>query len=131
MAEPHRHPTSGVDRSPDPSTVTILVAGRSGGTILVRIVGRLDAHAAPRLSRELAAASRLLRRGPPRLTLDLSGISYLDDACLEVLLELQDRLAVESGELELQSPTAAVVRLLHEAHLHGSARRPATDPADR
>lgn len=124
MAEPHRRPTSGVARSPDPPTVTILATGRSGGGTLVRIVGRLDARSAPRLTRELAAAGRLPGSAPPRLTLDLSGVTYLDDAGLDVLLELQDSLAAESGELELQSPTAAVVRLLHEAHLQGSARRP-------
>jgi len=123
MAEPHRHQPSGVDRSPDPSTSTVLIARRPGGGTLIRIVGRLDAQSAPRLSRELAAAGRLPRRGPRRLTLDLSDVTYLDDIGLEVLLELQDRLVAESGELELQSPSAAVVRMLHEAHLHGSARR--------
>lgn len=121
MAEPHRHPASAADRALGSSTVTILVAGRSGGGTLVRIIGRLDAREAPRVARELAAVNRLPRRGPPRLTLDLSGVRYLDDAGLEVLLQLQERLTAEGGELELQSPTAAVVRLLHEAHLHGAA----------
>lgn len=123
MAQPHRHQAGAGGPSADPSTVTILAAGRPGGGTLIRIVGRLDATAAPRLARELAAVNRLPRRGPPRLTLDLSGVSFLDDAGLEVLLDLQDRLAAESGELELQSPTADVVRLLHEAHLYGSAGR--------
>ncbi len=124
MAQPHRHRINGVGPSPDPSTVTLLVAGHSGGGTLVRIVGRLDVHSAPRLATELAAASRLPRRGPPRMTLDLSGVTFLDDAGLQVLLDLQDRLVAQSGELELQSPTAAVVGMLHEAHLQGSSPPP-------
>ena len=129
MADPHRQPASAAARSPGSPTVTIMVAGRAGAGTLVRIVGRLDAREAPRVARELAAVNRLPRRGPPRLTLDLSGVSYLDDTGLEVLLQLQDRLAAQGGELELQSPTAAVVRLLHEAHLHGAAglRAPARE----
>lgn len=120
MAQPDRREVAGLSRRDAPA-VSVLVAGRSGGDALVRIIGRLDRHAAPRVAGELAAAGRLPRRGPPRLTLDLSEVSFVDEAGLQMLLDLQDRLVAESGELVLQSPTAAVIRLLHEAHLHGPA----------
>ncbi len=124
MAQPDRRSTTVPFRSGAPQTASVQIVGRSGADALIRVVGRLDEHAAPRVARELAAASRLPRRGPPRLVLDLSGLSYLDEAGLQVLLDLQDRLMAASGALELQSPSAAVVRLLHETYLQGSARRP-------
>jgi anti-sigma B factor antagonist len=121
MAQPDRPGWNGARRTLEPPTVSVLVAGRSGGDVLVRIVGRLDRQAAPRVARELATLGRPPRRTPLRLTLDLSGVSYLDEAGLTVLLNLQDRLLAQSGDLELQAPTAAVVRLLHETYLHGAA----------
>jgi anti-anti-sigma factor len=123
MAHPDRPEVIGSSHK-DPPEVSVLVAGRSGGDTFVRIVGRLDENSAPRVNRELAAVGRLHRRGPPRLVLDLSGVSYVDEAGLQVLLDLQERLVAESGDLVLQSPTAAVIRLLHEAHTDGTARRP-------
>ncbi|WP_420122940.1 STAS domain-containing protein [Nakamurella sp.] len=61
------------------------------------------------------------------MAIDLSGVTFIDGAGLQVLLDLQDRLAGLSGELELLSPTPAVVGLLHEAHIHGTAGLPGTD----
>lgn len=121
MAEPLRpHPAS-TDRMGYPEDPIVQVVGRAGTRTIVRVAGRLDARAAPTLARELVAATPPPRRGPPRLAIDLSGVTYLDGAGLQVLLDAQDRLAAQSGELELMSPTPAVVGLLHEAHLHGTA----------
>lgn len=121
MAEPQRRAPSRADRSRGTADLTVEVAGRSGTRIVIRVTGRLDARVAPTLARELAEATRSPRRGPPRIALDLSAVTYIDVVGLQVLLDAQDRLAAESGELELLSPTAAVVRLLHEAHLHGTS----------
>ncbi len=130
MAEPHRPAPAHVHRPHGHSSMTITVAGRAGARTVVRVAGKLDGRVAPRLARELAAAARSSRRGPARLALDLSGVTYVDGACLQVLLDLQDRLATEFGELELLSPTAAVVRLLHEAHLQGPVRSGRPVPGD-
>ena len=40
---------------------------------------------------------------------------------------LDAAMAARSGELELLSPTPAVVGLLHEAHIHGTAGLPDAD----
>jgi len=121
MAQPLRPDAAGADRTNRPHGLMIRVVGHSGARTVVLISGRLDARAAPILARELAAATPAPRRGPPQLAIDLSGVRYIDGAGLQVLLDVQDRLAGQSGELELLSPTPAVVGLLHEAHLHGTA----------
>lgn len=127
MAEPWRTDAAGPDRIGRPSGLSLRVVGHSGGRTVVHVAGRLDARAAPTLARELAAATPPPRRGPPQLAIDLSGVTYIDGAGLQVLLDLQDDLAARSGELELLAPTPAVVGLLHEAHIHGTAGRPAAD----
>lgn len=131
MAEPRRRDPADLDGPADRAApligLTIEVGGYSGARTVVRIAGRLDARAAPLLARELAAATRSSRLRPPQLAIDLSGVTFIDGAALQVLLDAQDRLTAEAGELELLAPTAAVVRLLHEAHIHGTADRPSTD----
>lgn len=127
MAEPWRPEPAALDRIRRPSGLSIRVVGHSGARTVVRVVGRLDTRTAPTLAHELAAAIPAPRRGPPQLAIDLSGVTFIDGAGLQVLLDLQDRLAGFSGELELLSPTPAVVGLLHEAHIHGTAGLPGTD----
>ena len=117
MAEPHQPEPARGHPSFGSASMSIEVVGKAGARTVVRVSGHLDGRVAPRLARELASAARSPRRSPPRLALDLSGVTYVDGACLQVLLDLQERLAAEYGELELLSPTAAVVRLLHEADL--------------
>ena len=127
MAQPLRPDADGADRTSRARGLLIRVVGHSGARPVVRIAGRRDAGAAPILAHALAAATPAPRRGPPRLAIDLSGVTYIDGAGLQVLLDLQDRLAGLSGELELLAPTPAVVGLLHEAHIHGTAGLPGTD----
>lgn len=127
MAEPWRPDAAGPERMGRPGDLSIRVRGRSGARTVVHVAGRLDARAAATLARELAAATPPPRRGPPQLAIDLSGVTYVDGAGLQVLLDLQDHLAAQSGELELLAPTPAVVGLLHEAHIHGTAALPGTD----
>lgn len=127
MAVPRRSDTADAGWPCRPAGLTIEVAGHSGARTVVRIAGRLDARAAPVVARQLADATRSPRRGPPRLAIDLSGVTYIDGTGLQVLLDAQDRLADEAGELELLSPTPAVVGLLHEAHIHGTAGLSGTD----
>ena len=127
MAEPWRPAVAGSERIGRPGGLSIQVLGRSGGRTVVRVAGRLDARAAATLARELAAATPPPRRGPPQLAIHLSGVTFIDGAGLQVLLDLQDQLAARSGELELLSPTPAVVGLLHEAHIHGTAGLPDAD----
>ena len=131
MAQARRSDPTGAAPPAGPAELTIEVAAPGGGRTVVRIAGRLDARTAPDLARALATATPAPRRGPPQLAIELSGLRYVDGTGLQVLLDAQDRLAAESGELELLSPTPAVVGLLHDAHIHGTAGLPGSDcPAD-
>ena len=127
MAQPRRSDSAGADRPGQPGNLIIQVVAHSGARRVIRVAGRLDARAAPALARELAAAAPSPGGGPPQLAIDLSGVTYIDGTGLQVLLDAQERLTADSGALELLSPTPAVVGLLHEAHIHGTAGLPGTD----
>lgn len=134
MAQPWRPDAAGPDRAGRPDGLSVRITAGPGARTVVQIAGRLDARAAATLASTLAAATPPARRGPPELAIDLSGLTGIDGAGLQVLLDLQDRLAGRSGELEILSPTPAVIGLLHEADLHGTADlrgidRPGSAPA--
>jgi len=87
---------------------------------LVLVRGAIDKVSAPDLERELAGVfGTLASVEPPRVMLDLAGVTFLDQIGLDTLLHLQDRVIVAAGAIELVSPSPAVVRLLHEADLDG------------
>lgn len=87
---------------------------------LVMVRGAIDRDSAPTLERQLAAVfANLASVEPPRVMLDLAGVTFLDQTGLDTLLHLQDRVIVAAGAIELVSPSPAVVRLLHEADLDG------------
>jgi len=98
----------------------------SSGVIAVRATGMIDSTAAPHVQRRLTEAIRQCRVRPARVRLDLSGVVFLDRAGLDILLQVQDRLIVAGGILELAGPSPSVVRLVHEAHWHGEAWMTAT-----
>ena len=77
--------------------------------------GAWDLAGAPRLSAALtehAGQTRLLR-------LDLSDVTFLDCACLEVLLETHQRMLAAGGSLVLTGVTARIARLIELAGLSG------------
>jgi anti-sigma B factor antagonist len=87
---------------------------------LVLVRGAIDKVSAPDLEQELAGVfGTLASVEPPRVMLDLAGVTFLDQIGLDTLLHLQDRVIVAAGAIELVSPSPAVVRLLHEADLDG------------
>jgi len=122
MADSARPPSrSGATSVPDRSEVDIDVQRLLTGVILIQLRGSVDAGAAPGLESELLHAALTEQRQPPCLLLDLSGVTFLDHAGLDALLHFQDRIASESGTVELLSPSPSVVRLLHEAELDGES----------
>jgi len=60
------------------------------GAIIVRLAGELDLYNAHAVREELAAAAE---RGPERLVVDLSGLTFIDSTGLGVLIEARTRLA--------------------------------------
>ena len=123
MAEPSWKSSSrhSAASSPGHEPLTVEVHRLLGGAVLVEIRGAIDLFTASELERQLLEATLNAQSMPPRLLLDLSGVSFLDHAGLDTLLHLQDRWGATAGVLELLAPSSSVVRLLHEADLDGES----------
>jgi anti-anti-sigma factor len=97
------------DDSPERAEL-VLTTTREGATVLIGVVGELDAHSAPSLE-ELAASLRA--DGCATFTLDMAGTSFIDSSGLRSLVTLHTALAEGGGgSLTLQAPSDSVVRLL-------------------
>jgi anti-anti-sigma factor len=93
----------------------------TSGVLLVRARGPIDKDTSFGFERQLIEAIRRSPAKPVRIRLDLSEVTFLDRAGLNVLLRVQARLDGAAGELRLVKPTPSVVRLLHQAHLDGAS----------
>jgi anti-sigma B factor antagonist len=80
---------------------------RDSGTL--RVSGEVDLISAPTLEQ---AIRELIDGGVRALTVDLSGVRFMDSTGLRVLMSCYKRLAEVGGELTLGSPTDAVRRVL-------------------
>jgi len=79
-----------------------------GGSAIVRLVGELDLAEVEPLQAEL---ERLCSNSLSALTLDLSGLEFLDSTGLHVLLRLRSRCESQQLELLLVPGPASVQRL--------------------
>jgi anti-sigma B factor antagonist len=77
--------------------------------VLARLEGELDFTSAPMLAQLIDDA---LSVGRPRVTLDLSGVTFIDRHALEALLQADTRARQASAELVLRSPSRRVLDLL-------------------
>ena len=106
---------------PSDSAWDVRVERLTSGSTVVRVIGVIDATAAPHVVWRLRL---VLRRGPfhpAHISLDLSGVVFLDRVGLDALLGFQSTVEMLSGTLELLDPTPAALRLLHEANLDGES----------
>ena len=87
------------------------------GVQIVSLGGEIDAHTAPRLDDELAAA---LATGATRVVVDLAGTSFIDSTVVGVLLRADERLNGHEGRLVLVSDDPRILRVFE---LTGLARR--------
>jgi anti-anti-sigma factor len=71
---------------------------RDGEVVIVRLAGRLDSSAAAAAEEGLLVA---LGGVPPRLTLDMTGLSYISSAGLRVLLVVAKKVQQQHGKLAL------------------------------
>jgi anti-sigma B factor antagonist len=84
----------------------------------VSVVGELDPHTVPELEgllTELIGATPT----PPRVTLELSGVRFVDSSGLRVILSAREGLLQQDARLVLRSPSDAVLRLLEITDLLG------------
>ena len=104
--------TSAVDGSTCPA-VEVHRQTREGAPTLVKLAsGAITVPAARSLEKLLA---QLMGSGSSRVLLDFSDVTFVDRAGLDVLLDVRSRIVQAGGELELITPSAMVVLLLHEA----------------
>ena len=75
----------------------------------VALVGELDGGTVPEVSRTL---DRECERRPGRMTLDLSGVEFVDSAALHLFVKVDRRLKEAGCVLELRFPTPHVQRVI-------------------
>jgi anti-sigma B factor antagonist len=76
--------------------------------VCVAVAGEVDAYTAPRMLAELLAA---IERDP-RLTLDLSAVTFMDSQGLATLLRARQEAEARGGTLRLDRVSVRVLKLL-------------------
>ena len=76
---------------------------------VVAICGEIDIQSAPGLREELL---RVIRRCGPQVTIDLSGVTFLDCAGINVLLATLRRARLEDGWVSLIRVPSRVQRMI-------------------
>ncbi|UOX90445.1 STAS domain-containing protein [Amycolatopsis sp. FBCC-B4732] len=85
-----------------------------GRTAILALDGEFDLYTAPEVD---LALDLILRRAPRRLVVDLSQVSFLNSAGLEVLLGCHRRAAPQT-DLRIVAATRSTWRFLQIARLH-------------
>ncbi|HEX4786823.1 MAG TPA: STAS domain-containing protein [Actinospica sp.] len=78
------------------AALTLTRTRRPDGTPVLRVVGEIDRSNSPEFA---AAVEKAVDAGAGRLTVDLSGVGYLDSAGLSVLFAHADEIRVVVSEL--------------------------------
>ena len=83
----------------------------AGGTLAAYLSGEIDHHAAQGLRREIDA------RMPEFLTLDFSGVTFMDSSGVGLILGRGRYMSSLGGRLTVQNPPASVRRMLDLARI--------------
>jgi anti-sigma B factor antagonist len=86
----------------------LLARGR-GGVTVVTLRGELDLLSVPALQ---ACLGDIRWRGRPRCVVDLSGLTFIDCACLGVLALYSQEIRARGGSFALAGPQGTVRRIL-------------------
>lgn len=93
-----------------PASVLNVAAERHGSWWVLRLTGELDVATAPRLAEHIAHAA--WADPPPRIALDLSGLSFCNSSGLNVFVRAWKRANAVGGELVLLAPPPRVAASL-------------------
>ncbi len=96
------------DRGVNPGELAVDVAG-ADGHYEVRLRGELDMSTAAQLRDEL---QRLATEEAPKVTVDLSGLAFVDSTGLSVLITGLKRFRQLGGDMALRSPSSGTLRVL-------------------
>jgi anti-sigma B factor antagonist len=92
----------------EPGNFRVSTDEADDGTVL-RVVGEVDVYTSPALRDELY---RLIDTGAPRVTLDLSGMEFIDSSGLGVFVGALKRVRERSSELELRGVQPSTRKVL-------------------
>ena len=84
------------------------------GTLAAYLSGEIDHHAAQSLRKEIDA--QIDDRLPELLTLDFSGVTFMDSSGVGLILG-RGHIGALGGRLTVQNPPRAVRRMLDLAHI--------------
>ena len=98
-----------------------LLGTRQGGAMLVRLIGELDHHSAVKTREELDAYLR--DESVRNLTLDLSGLTFMDSSGIGVIIGRYKLINGRGGTLTIQKPGPSVDKLLRMSGVYGIVRK--------
>ena len=84
------------------------------GWQVLRLAGEVDVATAPRLRDRLV---QLINEGPPKLVVDLSGLSFIDSMGLGALVSGLKRARAHDGDLRLAGASDHVAKVLNITRL--------------
>jgi anti-sigma B factor antagonist len=90
-------------------TADLRVVVRSGNPLVVEICGEIDIQSAPALRDELL---QVIRHYGPQLALDVSGVTFMDCAGINVLLATRRRAQLEDGSVRVIRASPRVRRMI-------------------
>lgn len=94
---------------PSSQHLTIEVVDRVGDDLAVSVRGELDMSTAPELS---AALLKLSEQASRTITLDMSGVSFLDSSAIGALIASGQELSTAGRSLRIGHRSAIVSRVL-------------------
>ncbi|MCZ7525018.1 MAG: STAS domain-containing protein [Acidimicrobiia bacterium] len=86
------------------------------GAATITVEGEMDAHTCELLDGEIP---EVLATGASELTLDVSGVSFVDSSGLRVLIRAHEQARAHGGQVSLRGPDATFRRLLEVTGLDG------------
>ena len=87
----------------------------AGGTLAAYLTGEIDHHAAQSLRREIDA--QVDSRMPELLTMDFSGVTFMDSSGVGLILGRSRRITGLGGKLSVQNVSPAVKKMLDIARI--------------
>jgi anti-sigma B factor antagonist len=86
-------------------TLEVLTRQVDNGVTVVAPTGRLDVAGAPALK---DAISEVVKNGPPRVVIDMEGISFVDSTGLGSVIAALKQIRSSQGDLRLAAPNQQV-----------------------
>lgn len=87
----------------------------ASGTLAAYLSGEIDHHTAQMLRTEIDA--QIDARIPELLTIDFSGVTFMDSSGVGLILGRSRRMNANGGRLTIQNPPVPIRKMLDLAHI--------------